>query len=727
MSEMSKEGRAEEWSHPQDGSTLDDPLLECLVMLTRLEGRPMTADALKAGLPLVEHRLTPELFPRAAQRAGISARVVHRGLEKISELVLPAILLLKGRQACVLLGVDHASGMAKVMQPESGFGEITIGYAELEKGYSGYAIFARPEHQFDSRAPEVAKLRSRHWFWGTIFGSWRIYRDVLVASFMINLFVLASPLFVMNVYDRVVPNDAVETLWVLAIGVTVVYTFDFLMRMLRGYFIDVAGKKSDVLLSARIFEQVLGMKMEARPPSVGAFANNLKEFESIRDFVTSATITTLVDLPFVLLFLLVIWFIGGPLVVVSVAAMLLIIVYGVMVQSPLRRAVESSFRASAQKGATLIESLTAVETVKHLGAESSLQRRWEQLTAHIANWGVKSRLLSSSATNVAVFLQQLTQVGVVIYGVFLIGQGELSMGGLIAVVILSGRAVTPMAQVSNLSVRYFQAKTTLSSLNEIMGMPVDRPEGKTFLSRSKLEGAIEFDQVSFAYPGQEINALSGVSFRIEQGERVGIIGRVGSGKTTIEKLVQGLYTPTQGAVRIGGTDIRQIDPADLRRNFGYVPQDVTLFFGSVRDNLVMGSPHADDADILQAAELAGVSEFANRHPLGFDLPVGERGECLSGGQRQTIAIARAILHDPRYMVMDEPTNSMDNSSEEMLKRNLAGYIKNKTFVLVTHRASLLDLVERLIVLDHGKVVADGPKEQVMTLLREGKLRATGNG
>ncbi|MES9888915.1 MAG: ABC transporter transmembrane domain-containing protein, partial [Candidatus Sedimenticola sp. 6PFRAG1] len=461
MSSESEERAGQDWEHPQDGSTFDDPLLECLVTLSRLEGRPMSADALKAGLPLVDYRLTPELFPRAAARAGLTARVVRRPISKISELVLPAILLLNEQQACILLSTDRESGIARIMQPESGASETEVPLQELEQSYSGYTIFARPEHRFDDRAPEVLNVRSRHWFWGTIFGSWRIYRDVLVASFLINLFVLAGPLFIMNVYDRVVPNNATETLWVLAVGVTLVYAFDILMKMLRGYFVDVAGKKTDVLLSARIFEQVLGMRMEVRPPSVGAFANNLREFESIREFITSATITTLVDLPFVFLFLMVIWFIGGPVVWVAVSVILLILLYGIIIQAPLRRSVESSFRASAQKGATLIESLSAVETIKHLGAESPMQRKWEQLTAHIAQWGVRSRLLSSSAVNMAGFLQQMSQVGVILVGVYQVTDGDLSMGGLIAAVMLTGRAVAPMAQVANLSVRYFQAKTAL--------------------------------------------------------------------------------------------------------------------------------------------------------------------------------------------------------------------------------------------------------------------------
>ncbi|MCG8427848.1 MAG: type I secretion system permease/ATPase [Chromatiales bacterium] len=722
MSEQAEQQQLEDdWVHPTDGSAFDDPLLDCLVFLTKYHGSTFSHQALRAGLPLENNKLTPELFIRAASRAGLTARVVRRNLLKISNLVLPAVLLLKGRQACVVKEIDSDRSEATIVQTESGAGTLTIPLDELQAEYTGYAIFLRNEHRFDERAPEVLRLRSRHWFWGTLSKSWRIYRDVLLASLLINLFALTSPLFIMNVYDRVVPNNAIETLWVLAIGVTVVYLFDLIMRALRGYFVDVAGKKSDILLSAAIFERVLGIKMEARPPSVGAFANNLREFESIRDFITSATIVTLVDLPFIALFLLVIWLIGGAIAIVPAVCIPLVIIYGLAIQSPLRKSVEATYRASAQKGATLIESLTAVETIKHLGAESILQRKWEQLTGHIAQWGVRSRMLSASAMNVAVFFQQMSQVAVVILGVYLISEGEITMGALIAGVILTGRALAPMAQVANLAVRYYQAKTALESLNNVMEMPVERPEGKSFVSRELFQGGIELDNVSFAYPNEEKEALTNISFKITPGEKVAIIGRVGSGKTTIEKLVQGLYTPTSGAVRMDGTDLRQIDPADLRRNIGYVPQDIMLFYGSVRDNIVLGAPYADHNDILRVAEIAGVTDLVNQHPHGFDMQVGERGEMLSGGQRQSVAIARALLLDPPFLLLDEPSNSMDNSTEELFKKRLATYAKDKTLLLVTHRASLLELVDRLIVVESGQIIADGPKEQVIEALKQGKL------
>lgn len=714
----------DDWESHQDRASFDDPLLGCLVLLTNYGHRPYSADALRAGLPLVDNRLTPDLFIRAAERAGLAARLLRRSLDTINNLVLPAVLLMENRHACVLLEKDPNTGMATILQPESGGGEHQIPLEQLAQQYIGTAIFVRPEYRFDERTPELLNVKSRHWFWGTIMRPWRIYRDVLLASFMINLFALASPLFIMNVYDRVVPNNAIETLWVLAIGVGIVYGFDLLMRVLRGYFIDIAGKKSDILLSSMIFEKVMGIKMEARPASVGAFANNLRAFESIRDFITSATITTLVDLPFVLLFLAVIAFIGGSMVFIPLLIIPFVIIYAIFIQAPLRHSIESTFRASAQKNATLIESLMGMETIKTLGAEGPVQRKWEQAVGYIAKFGVRSRLLSASVVNITTFLQQMASIGIVIYGVYLITDGDLSMGALIACVILTGRAMAPMAQVANLAVNFHQAETALKSLNEIMAKPIERSREKPYVRRPKFSGSIEFQNVTFKYPGQTTPALNNISFKLNHGERLAIIGRIGSGKTTLEKLILGLYEPEQGAVYLDGVDVRQIDPADLRHNIGYMPQDIVLFYGSVRENIVYGAPYADDRSMLRAAEIAGVDEFVNRHPLGYDMPVGERGEGLSGGQRQSIAIARAMLLDPPILLMDEPSNAMDQGTEKRFKGKLVDYVQDKTMILVTHRASLLDLVDRLLVVDNGRLVADGPKQQVLDALKQGKIKTS---
>nr|ART36357.1 C794 [uncultured bacterium] len=695
-------------------------MLDCLTFVSRLHQLPKSAQALTAGLPLLDGCLTPALFVRAAERAGINSRLVRRPLEGISAAVLPVVLLLNERRAVVLLGWQ-ADGSGRIADPDSGMGEDIWPRQRLVDAYAGSALLVRPAPIFDERSAEHGDLVSGHWFWGTLRNLWPIYGEVLLAAFLVNVFALAMPLFTMNVYNRVVPNRAIETLWVLAIGVAVISLFDVLMRSLRAYFLDVAGKKFDVTLSARLFEQVMGLRMEARPRSVGAFANQLSEFESFREFITSATLTTLIDLPFALLFLAVIAWLGGPLVFVPLALMPIVILYGWRAQSRLRVLVQQSMRQASQKQATLIETLTGFETLRSIGAAGPIQRRWEQVIGSMARIGMRSRLLSASVINVAGLAVQLSSVGILVYGVHRIIEGELSVGGLIACVMLAGRALSPLAQVAGLLVRFDQSMAALRSVNQIMQLPVERPPERNFLHRPVLQGAIEFSNVSFSYPGQQIMALDNISLRIAPGERVAVIGRIGSGKSTLEKLILGLYEPTAGAVLLDGIDLRQIDPADVRRNIGYVPQDVTLFFGSLRDNIALAAPQADDETVLRAAELAGVMSFVSRHPAGLEQQIGERGEGLSGGQRQAVAIARGMLLEPPLLIMDEPTNSMDNSSEEQFKNRLMPLLDGRTLLLVTHRASLLSLVGRVIVMDGGRIVADGPKDQVLEALRGGRL------
>lgn len=711
----------EHWDVPTDGSTHDDPLLGCLLALTKFEQRPKTADALTAGLPLVNNKLTPDLFIRAAGRAGLSARIVKRPLDEISNLVLPATLLLNGGRACILDRVS-SDGKARIILPDSGAGLKELPLEELAGEYSGYAIFIQSSYQFDERTRDTLITRPHHWFWDTLKQSWPIYGEVILATFLVNLFALASPLFIMNVYDRVVPNNAVETLWVLGIGVATVWCFDLLMKTLRGYFIDIAGKRADIVLSATVFERVLGIKLSARPASVGAFASNLHEFDTFRDFFTSATLTSLIDLPFVFLFILVIALIGGPIAFIPLLVVPLSILAGYLVQRSLAGKVHELLRTSSQKQATLIETLTGLEIIKAIGAEGTLQRRWEKLAGKLAQLSLKTRFLTAGATNITQFLQQMATVAVVIAGVYLISEGELSLGGLIAATILTGRALSPLAQVAGILTRYHQARSAYVTTDALMETPVERPLDKEFLGRPEISGNIEFRNVSFSYPQQEVEALSKVSFKLRAGEKTAIIGRIGSGKSTVERLLMGFYEPASGSILVDGTDLRQLDPADLRRNIGYVPQDTLLFYGTVKENIMMGMPHADDQAVLAAANVAGVTDFVNKHPSGFDLQVGERGERLSGGQRQSITVARALLRNPPVLVLDEPTNSMDNTTEDTFKKRFEKWGGNKTLVLVTHRASLLALVDRIIIMDGGRIIADGPKDRILEALKQGQIK-----
>ena len=709
------------WRRTDDAEAIDDPLTDCLIQLCRLYNLPATRTALRAGLPLVDNRLTVELFPRAAERAGLAARLVKRPLGRMTGLELPAVLLLVDGRACVLAAIDRERGEATVLLAETGLGESRLALAELERLYSGHALFARPRFRQDGHLEHGVASEQRNWFWGTLFRSWRIYRDVLLASLMINLFGLTGPFFTMIVYDRVIPNLAFETLWVLALGIGTVYGFSLVLRGLRGYFVDEAGKKANLRISAALLEKVLGLRLEVRPKSIGGFSKNLQQFEAVRDFITSFSITALIDLPFMLLGLAAIWYLGGSIVYIHLTAILIMGLFALAVQAPLKKAVERSFAASAQKNAILVEGLSGIETIKMLRAESQIQRAWEEAVSYIATWSSRSRLFSTSVTHFSDFIMNLTVVGVLIAGVYRISEGQLSQGGIIALMILSRQAIAPMSQVVSLATRFHRAKAALGTLDAIMELPVERPADKSFLHRSECRGRLGFAQVDFQYPGQSGLALRQITLTIEPGEKVAIIGPIGSGKTTLGKLLLGLYEPTGGMVCLDDTDIRQIDPAELRRFIGYVPQDITLFRGTIRENIILGSPEVEDERILRAAELAGVSQFAGKHPKGFDMEIGEQGRGLSGGQRQSVAMARALLHDPPILILDEPSSSMDNRTETRMKTNLKNLLAGKTLVLITHRGSLLDLVERIIIIDNGAVVADGPRDQVLSAMKSGQI------
>jgi ATP-binding cassette subfamily C protein LapB len=704
-----------------DASAEHDELLSCLLILARSHGETITRDGALAGLPTERGRLTPSLFERAAYRAGLSSKVVRESLTRLKAELFPVVLLLEGGRACLLVDRSDDGRTLRLVYPELGDVPVSLPIEQVQTRYIGRAIYARPRLRFDARSPEVSPGRHGHWFWRVIAENRALYRDVLLAAFLTNLFALALPLFTRIVYDRVVPNRAYDTLAVLSVGLMLVLVADMVLRLLRGRFVDLASSRADVKLSAYIMERVLGTRMEQRPVSAGSFASNLRSFESVRDFIGSATVVAFIDLPFALIFFAVIGWIAPAMLVPLLIGSLTLLAYALAVQGRMHALAETTYRASAQRNATLIEGLVGFETVKAMGAEAPIQRKWEKSAALLARVGAQLRLLSSSATNGSSFVQQLVNLAIVILGVWLIDERMLTMGGLIACSMLVARAMAPVAQVAGLLVQYHTASTALKSLDEMMKREVERPDEASFIARGAIQGAIEFRDVSFSYPGQTHPALRKINLRIKPGEKVGIVGRIGSGKTTLKKLILGLYRPTGGAVLIDGIDLRQIDPAELRRHVGYVQQDVLLFYGTLRENITLAAPQADDAAVLKAARIGGILDLVNSHPEGFDMLVGERGESLSGGQRQGVAIARAVINDPPILLLDEPTASMDHSSEEGVKQRLREFAAGKTVVLVSHRSSMLDLVERLVVIDAGCIVADGPKDLVIAALRDGHV------
>lgn len=706
-----------------------DALLDCLVLFTKLYHKPFSAEALTAGLPVEPGAESPELFSinnakglfsRAAAKAGLKSSLIRRPLNQISPLQLPMIVLLSNQSACILDRFNEEQTQVKIIMPAEEAIEQWVDVEDLQDEYIGFGFMIKKGFEYEAENKRTLHLEQKHWFWSTLKLSAGQYKDVLYASLLINLFVLASPLFTMNVYDRVVPNNAIETLWVFAAGVSIIYIMDTFTKFTRTFLLESAAKKSDIIMSSIIFEKVLDLKMANYPASVGSFANNLKDFDNIRGFLTNATMAALIDLPFAVIFLVVIGYLGGNIVYVPIITMVLILSFAYFIKKPLRASIESTHEASAKKSSILIEALNNIETLKTLGTLNQIQWKWEESTGEIASKSLKSRLLSASIPTITQLLIQLNTVMIVVFGVYLIQDFQLSMGGLIAIVILTGRTLAPMGQVAGLMTNYEDTKTSYETLNDIIAQPSERPDGKKFVQRPDFSGHIEFVDVTFSYPDTDIPALKNASFIINPGEHVAIIGRIGSGKSTIQKLILGLYEPDSGQILIDGIDINQIDPADLRKNMSYVSQDIMLFRGTVKDNITFRATHASDGAMIRAAQVSGTSEFIKKHPKGYEMPIGERGLGLSGGQRQSIGIARAFLLDAPIMLMDEPSNAMDQITEARLLTNIQKVLKNTTSLLVTQKMTLLRIVDRVIVMNDGKIIIDAPKEEAILKLQGGE-------
>ncbi|WP_323614610.1 type I secretion system permease/ATPase [Pseudomonas putida] len=700
---------------------VDDPLLDGLLILCRLHGRPASRASLSSGLPLLQQRLGADLLPRAAARAGLQGRVLQRELEAISPLNLPVLLLLKDGRSAVLQrwGED---GRALILPCEAEGGEQWVEREALEQAYAGHALFARPRHTLEEvRSPLLPRVEA--WFRDTLRHSRWLYGDALLASLLINLLGLMVPLFVMQTYDRVVPNQALSTLWVLVAGLFIGTAFELVLRMVRAHLLDQAGKKTDLILSAALFERITGMAMKAKPASIGGFAQSIHDFQGLREFLTAVTLTSIIDLPFVALMLLVIGLLGGWLVLIPLIAFPLAVGFALFIQARLRDTVQKSLSFGAVRQALLIETLGGLETLKACGAESERQYQWEHTNGAMARLDAHARNLSSLASNGTLFIQQFCGMATIVAGVYSIIAGNLSVGALVASYMLGSRVLAPLGQIAGLITRYQQAQLTMRSTDALMALPQERQAEQQALEHTALKGGLTLGHVSFRYPAQASPALQDVNVAIKPGERIGIIGRSGSGKSTLGRLLMGFHHPEEGQVLLDNLDLRQLDIADLRSQLGYVAHDLPLLAGSLRDNLTLGARHVSDARMLEVAELTGVSELARQHPQGFDRPVGERGQLLSGGQRQAVLLARALLLEPPILILDEPTSHMDNSSEEQLRQRLLNWVPGKTLLLVTHRTSMLSLVDRLLVLDNGKIVADGPKDAVIDALRKGRIGA----
>ncbi|WP_310618368.1 type I secretion system permease/ATPase [Flexibacterium corallicola] len=695
-----------------------DPLVSCLQVVATQFNRPTSLTVLTAGLPHDHEQFTPELIVRSAKRIELEASVKTGKLSKLGPFTLPLIIYLKKLGPVVLLGRE-AEGLFDVQIP--GESEPTvIAETDLEADYGGWIIiFTAPQDKRLKGAAGKQQKKEDDWFWEPLMAYWKSMVQVILAACFINILALASPLFVMNVYDRVLPNEAIASLWVLAIGLSLAFIFDFLLKVSRASLIDYVGRRLDHHISTALFEKVLNIRLQERPESTGVFANHVSQYEYIREFFTSSTLSLIVDVFFLFLFLLVIYFLGSWMVVVPAIAVVLVIVSSFILQTIVSRYLERAQTDTAQRHGLLVESVNAMETVKSLRAEGYFLAKWERFIAEGSRTQAQVKAYSNLAITLAQFLQQMVTVWVVVSGVYLFAENKITMGVIIAVVMLSGRAVAPLTQITMVMTRARYAISALKTLSSLMSQPDERTGVKDYVNRIVLDGELEFRDVGFQYPAVEKNVLSNISFHIKAGEKVGILGPIGSGKTTIARLASGLYSPISGEVLIDSVDIRQYHPYEVRKAVGLVVQETDLFRGSLKENVLVAKPGASDDEILFACRMAGVDSFAARHPLGYDMPVGERGSFLSSGQIQSIALARVFLMSPPILFLDEPSSALDLASERVLIKHLKEAIwPEQTLVLATHRQAMLVLVDRLIILEAGRLIADGPKSEVLRALAE---------
>ncbi|MFA3916719.1 type I secretion system permease/ATPase [Ruegeria hyattellae] len=692
-----------------------DALASALSACMRLLGRDVGLDVLTAGHSLdADGCLTPAQGVNAVEALGYRAHLTRRRLPDIPASVLPAVLFLSGRDACVLVSV--AGDEATVIWPARTDDPMTIPVTKLSDKYAGHALLLKADS-----VPEAASFSTeapRHWYWSVATRFWSDYMQVILASAMINLLALALPLFTMNVYDRVFPNAALVTLWSLVAGVGLALLADAILKWVRARVVDKVARRVDLAVSSEIFRHIADLRLDTQAQPSGGMINNLKDYEQVRDFFSSQTLASLTDLVFAVLFIGVIAYIGGPLAWPPALALTFLLVMGLLILIPLRKASNADRKVTGVKNAVAVEAVTDLETLKAISGQSRMQARWERMVSESATTQERSRRLATLATTITGFAQQLSSIGIVVIGVYLALEGNLTMGAVIAAMILSGRAMAPTAALSGLFVRASFAISTLRSLNAVMSQPSDKGGLGPFLSAPTNEGAFELRGVSLHYPDAKVPALKEATFTTDAMARIGIVGPVGAGKTSLVRVLSGLYAPTDGMVLLDGLNMAQLAPARLRKDIQFVPQEAVLFSGTLAENIAFGVPHATNEDVLRVARLTGVDRIAAAHPQGFGMPITERGRNLSGGQRQLVALARALLPRPRLLILDEPTSSMDTQTERVFVQNLSRVLAHwpMTLIVSTHRSSLLELVDRLIVLDKGQITADGPKDDILRQL-----------
>lgn len=698
-------------------------IISHIALTTKLLGSPISEAALLARVGRDQDlKIDYGTLTEVLRSYGFDNQLSKRSLQDIPALALPVTILLKNEEAAVITEVTyHADERTYHLLQTDGMTKV-ITAMQLEQLYLGFCWFIKPKVQSDLRSDLPEYHLPKAWFWKVIWRFRKYYYQVVLATLMINFLALLSSLYVMNVYDRVIPNQAFETLWVLSIGVIIAISFEFISKLIRSYLTDIAGKKADLIISSALFRRVMQLRLVDRPSSAGAYANNLREFEAVREFMTSASLLTIVDLPFLFLFISVIGLVGGKLAFVPLALIPIMIAVGFFVQRPLARYINESMKESSQRQGLAVEAIDGIETLKTNNATNWAQQRWDNFTAKTSVSSIKVRNLSNLVVNFAASMQQLNTVFLVVFGTYLIHSSnpdyKITMGALIASVILSGRALAPLSQIASLAIKFQSAKLALQGINNIVARPIECDPSRQYISLASVEGQIAFEHIQFQYQRDASPAVKDITLNINSGEKVAILGHIGSGKSTLLKLASGLYEANAGHVTLDNIDIRQIDPSDLRSKVSLLSQSPRLFLGTLRDNLELArTDHfSTDQQLMHVLHQFGLDKVINQHPQGLDMQLGENGLGLSGGQKQLIALARLTLRDPQVVLLDEPTTGLDQETELSALDALQNWAKQRTLLVVTHRPQVLALVDRIIVMENGAITMDGPKAEILAKL-----------
>lgn len=698
------------------GPSQSDPLLVCLALITKLLDSPIAMSALKSGFALdSKGHIPPAVIPEVVKKYGFIAVWSKRRVTSLPNYALPAIAPLIDGRVAILRSIKD--GEANVLFAESGLRPHVMPLAEFNDLVTDQTLSVKLEPKTSKQQLIPLKTEAFGWFWNTMWRFRRFYYDSMVATVVANLLTLATVFFTMNVFNRVIPAQAYISLWTLTIGVSIAMLLEFLMRHLKARLVDEGGKRADLAVNSTLLREIMSVRLDHRPQSIGIFASSMRDFDALREFISSSLFVTIADLPFVVMFLFLIWVIGGPLVIIPLVVVPILIILSLVVQPKLMRAMRKNMKQSGEKQSVLVEVLLNLEMLKAHNAEGYLQGRWERSNAASVQSFMDIRKISLWLTGLTTTLQQATSVGIIVMGVYLIHDQSLSLGALIACNILAGRAVMPLGQLVQLATRYQQAKTSLETLDSLVQRPRDRDHDKRYIVPEAFEGKLEADNLEFAYPSDSnMLAVDRVSVSLKAGDHLAVIGPVGCGKSSLLRLMAGLYRPASGRVLVDNIDMLQIEPTELRSRFGYVGQDAQLFMGSLRENLVLSETWISDERIMDVVKKLGLYPMVAGHPRGLDMSLSEGGGGLSGGQRQLLTLARMMLRDPIFVFMDEPTANMDQDTEARVINVLGQWLKGRTLIMSTHRPQLLAWADRIAVMQAGKIVIEGPRDEILKKL-----------